>query len=142
MDKTVKKLLFVCSENRLRSPTTEAVFPEYKGVEAIGAGTNKDAATPVSGDIIEWADVILVMETMHRNKISANYKKLLKGKQLVVLDIPDNYQCMQPELIQLLEAKVSSRLPVKPATDSKATDLESFLRGCNRIPGTSPAIRP
>ena len=107
MDKTVKKLLFVCSENRLRSPTAEAVFSEYEGVEAIGAGTNKDAATPVSGDLIEWADVILVMETMHRDKISAKYKKLLKGKQLVVLDIPDNYKRMQLELVQLLEAKAS-----------------------------------
>ena len=107
MDKAVKKLLFVCSENKLRSATAEAVFSEYEGVEAIGAGTNKDAVTPVSGDLIEWADVILVMETMHRDKISAKYKNLLKGKHLVVLDIPDNYQRMQPELIHLLEARVS-----------------------------------
>ena len=107
MDKTVKKLLFVCSENKLRSATAEAVFSEYEGVEAIGAGTNKDAITPVSGDLIEWADVILVMETMLRNKISAKYKNLLKDKQVVVLGIPDNYQRMQVELIRLLEAKVS-----------------------------------
>ena len=103
----MKKLLFICSENRLRSATAEAVFSEYEGVEAIGTGTNKDAATPVSGDLIEWADVILVMETMHRDKISVKYKKLLKGKKLVVLGIPDNYQRMQPELIRLLETKVS-----------------------------------
>ena len=103
----MKKLLFVCSENKLRSPTAEAVFSEYEGVEAIGAGTNNDAATPVSGDLVEWADIILVMEAIHRDKISAKYKKLLKGKQLVVLDIPDNYKRMQPELIQLLKTKVS-----------------------------------
>ena len=108
MDKTVKKLLFVCSENKLRSATAEAVFSEYEGVEAIGAGTNKDAITPVSGDLIEWADVILVMETMHWNKISAKYKNILKDKQVVVLGIPDNYQRMQVELIRLLEAKVPS----------------------------------
>jgi predicted protein tyrosine phosphatase len=106
----MKRLLFVCSENRLRSATAEAVFSKYEGVEVIGAGTNKDAATPVSGDLIEWADVILVMETMHRDKISAKYKKLLKGKHLVVLGIPDHYQRMQPELIQLLERKVSKYL--------------------------------
>lgn len=103
----MKKLLFVCSENRLRSPTAEAVFSEYDGVEAIGAGTNSDAETPVSGDLIEWADIILVMEKMHRNKISKKYKALLKDKRLIVLEIPDNYECMQPELIQLLKAKVS-----------------------------------
>ena len=106
----MKKLLFVCSENRLRSATAEIVFSEYEGVEAIGAGTNKDAVTPVSGDLVEWADIILVMETIHRDKISAKYKKLLKGKQLVVLGIPDNYQRMQPELIRLLERKVSKYL--------------------------------
>ncbi len=103
----MNKLLFVCSENRLRSPTAEAVFGEYDGVEAIGAGTNADAQTPVSGDLIEWADIILLMEKSHRNKISKKYKELLKDKRLVVLEIPDNYECMQPELIQLLKAKVS-----------------------------------
>lgn len=107
MDTVVKKLLFICSENRLWSATAEVVFSVYGGVEAIGAGTNKDAVTPVSVDLIEWADSILVMETMHRNKISAKYKKLLKGKHVVVLDIPDNYQRVQPELIQLLETKAS-----------------------------------
>jgi predicted protein tyrosine phosphatase len=102
----VKNLLFVCSENRLRSPTAEAVFSEYSGVEAIGAGTNSDAATPVSGDLIEWADVILVMEKSHRNKISKKFKEKLKGKKLAVLDIPDVYEYMDPELIKLLKVKV------------------------------------
>ena len=100
------KLLFVCSENRLRSPTAEAVFSEYEGVEAIGAGTNLDAETPVSGDLIEWADVILVMEKSHRNKIAKKFKEQLKNKMLVVLDIPDVYECMDPELIKLLKTKV------------------------------------
>ncbi len=99
-------LLFVCSENRLRSPTAEAVFSEYEGVNAIGAGTNSDAETVLSGDLIEWADVVLVMEQSHRHKVSKKYQDLLKSKRLVCLDIPDNYDCMQPELIKLLKAKV------------------------------------
>lgn len=44
-------LLFVCSENRLRSPTGEEVFSSYDGVNAIGAGTNNDTETTVSGAI-------------------------------------------------------------------------------------------
>ena len=100
-------LLFICSENRLRSPTAEAVFSKYPGVNAIGAGTNLDAETTVTGDLIEWADVVLVMEKSHKNKISKKFKELLKGKRLVCLDIPDNYERMQPELVKLLETKVS-----------------------------------
>jgi predicted protein tyrosine phosphatase len=65
-----------------------------------------DAETPVSGDLIEWADVVLVMEKSHRNKLSKKYKELLKGKRLVCLDIPDHYERMQPELSKLLKAKV------------------------------------
>ena len=103
----MKNLLFICSENRLRSPTAETVFSAYKDVQAIGAGTNKDAETPVSGDLIEWADIILVMEKTHRNKVAKKYEKLLKHKRLISLDIPDNYDCMQPELIQILKTKVA-----------------------------------
>ena len=105
-------LLFVCSENRLRSPTAEAVFSEYEGINAIGAGTNSDAETTMSGDLIEWADAILVMEKSHRNKISKKFKDLLKNKKLVCLDIPDNYECMDPELIKILKAKVSRHVRV------------------------------
>lgn len=99
-------LLFVCSENRLRSPTAENVFDAYPGVEAIGAGTNADAVTPVSGDLIEWADAILVMEKIHRNKVAKKFKSQLKGKRVAVLEIPDSYDYMDPELIKLLEARV------------------------------------
>ena len=101
-----KKLLFVCSENRLRSPTAEAIFSDWPGVEAIGAGTNKDCATPVSGDLVEWADIVLVMERSHRDKIAKKFSAQLKGKRLVTLDIPDNYDYMDPELVKLLEARV------------------------------------
>lgn len=99
-------LLFVCSQNRLRSPTAEAVFSNYPNICAIGAGTNKDAETPVSGDLIEWADIIFVMEKSHKNKITKKYNPLLKYKRLVCLDIPDDYEFMQLELVKLLEAKV------------------------------------
>jgi len=99
-------ILFVCTENKLRSATAEAVFSSYENINAIGAGTNKDAETPVSGDLIEWADAILVMEKMHRNKISSKYKDLLKGKKLAVLAIPDNYDYMDPELVKILESRV------------------------------------
>ncbi len=99
-------LLFVCSENRLRSPTGEEVFSKYVGVNAIGCGTNSDAETTISGDLIEWADIIFVMEKSHRNKVSKKFKDLLKTKRLICLDIPDKYERMDTVLIRLLENRV------------------------------------
>jgi predicted protein tyrosine phosphatase len=100
------KLLFVCSQNRLRSPTAEAVFSAYSGVEAISAGTNNDATTPISADLIEWADVVFCMEKVHRNRLTSKFRVNLKDKKLVVLDIPDNYEYMDSDLIRILKARV------------------------------------
>jgi predicted protein tyrosine phosphatase len=100
-------LLFVCSECRLRSPTAERVFADYPGVRAIAAGTNHDASTPVSGDLIEWADIIFVMEKSHRNKVVKRFAELLRGKRLIVLGIPDNYELMDAELVGLLKTRVA-----------------------------------
>ena len=108
-------LLFVCSENRLRSPTGEEVFSRYAGVSAIGAGTNADAETVVSGDLIEWADVVFVMEKTHKAKVARKFADLLKGKKLVCLDIPDNYARMDPELVRLLVSRVSAHVPLLTA---------------------------
>lgn len=107
------KLLFVCSENRLRSPTGEQVFSKYEGVDAIGCGTNKDAETPISGDLIEWADIIFVMEKSHRNKVSKKFRNLLRNKKLVCLGIPDDYDRMDPFLIRLLENGVSRHVRLR-----------------------------
>lgn len=106
-------LLFVCSENRLRSPTGEEIFSKYEGVNAIGAGTNNDADTNVSGDLIEWADIIFVMEKSHRNKVSKKFKELLRDKKLICLDIPDNYDRMDPELVLLLENRVLKHVRIR-----------------------------
>ncbi|MEM1392665.1 MAG: low molecular weight protein tyrosine phosphatase family protein [Cyanobacteria bacterium P01_A01_bin.80] len=100
------KLLFLCSQNKLRSPTAEAVFSEYEGLEVESAGLNKGAENLLSTESIEWADIIFVMEKAHKNKLSNNFKSLMKGKRVVCLDIPDKYDYMEPELIKILRKKV------------------------------------
>lgn len=109
------RILFVCSECRLRSPTAAAVFSAYEGVEATCAGTNADAETPISGDLIEWADVILVMEQSHRRKMSNRFPELLQGKRIGVLDIPDHFHFMDPLLVKLLQDRVPRYVGGLPA---------------------------
>jgi len=110
------RVLFVCSQNRLRSPTAEQVFAGHPGVECTSAGTNNDAENPLTAELVEWAEVIVVMERQHRTKVSKRFRKELGGKRLVCLDIPDNYEFMQPELIELLKARAGRFLPPVPAS--------------------------
>ncbi|HEX4321650.1 MAG TPA: phosphotyrosine protein phosphatase [Acidobacteriaceae bacterium] len=95
----------------MRSPTAEAVFSGYEGIEVLSAGTAPDAVTPVSEDLIEWAEIIVVMERHHRDKLRTRFGKLLETKRLVVLGIRDEYDYMEPRLVEILKAKVSRHLP-------------------------------
>lgn len=100
------KLLFVCSRNRLRSPTAEAVFAAYQGLEVDSAGLDREAETPLSSEAIQWADIIFVMEKSHRSKLSKSFQPWLKHKRVICLDIPDEYKYMELTLIELLKKKV------------------------------------
>jgi predicted protein tyrosine phosphatase len=106
----MQRLLFICSRNRLRSPTAEQLFAGRPGIETDSAGLAPDADTPLDAEQIRWADVIFVMERAHRSRLTQRYGPQLKGKKLVCLDIADNYAFMQPELVALLEKKMAPNL--------------------------------
>ncbi|AZO49833.1 MAG: protein tyrosine phosphatase [Mesorhizobium sp.] len=106
----MKNVLFVCSQNRLRSPTAEQVFSKRRDIEVESAGTNHDADNPLTHELVAWADIIFVMEKAHRAKLQKKFRSSLKKARLICLDIPDDYEFMDPELVQLLEAKVSRYL--------------------------------
>ncbi|MGK9054016.1 low molecular weight protein tyrosine phosphatase family protein [Neorhizobium sp. CSC1952] len=102
----MKNVLFVCSQNKLRSPTAEQVFADWPGIEVLSAGTNNGAENPLSHELIDWADVIFVMEKAHLTKVRHRYRSALRDSRLICLDIPDDYDFMDPALIQILKAKV------------------------------------
>ncbi len=102
--------LFICSRNRLRSPTAERVFFGTPGLEVRSAGTERDADSPVSSDDVEWAELIFVMESRHKKRLGQMFGQLLAQKRIIVLGIPDDYEFMQPELVELLTRKVTKYL--------------------------------
>jgi predicted protein tyrosine phosphatase len=87
------------------------VFADWPGVETSSAGLNHDAENPVTPELLAWADIIFVMEQVHRSKLSAKFRSSLRGKRVVCLDIPDDYDFMDPLLVQLLQARVPRHLP-------------------------------
>tara|TARA_R110000868_G_scaffold166081_12_gene399966 strand:+ start:2844 stop:3179 length:336 start_codon:yes stop_codon:yes gene_type:complete len=107
----VKNILFVCSQNRLRSPTAEQVFSGRPDLEVSSAGTNNDAENPLTSELIKWADVIVVMEKMHRTKVQKRFRSSLNGKRMICLDIPDDFIFMDPALVALLEERLARHLP-------------------------------
>ncbi len=103
----LKKILFVCSQNKLRSPTGEAVFANTDGVSVRSAGLNNDAEMPLGAEDVAWADIIFVMEQTHKKKLKTRFREHLKNQRVVCLGIPDNYEYMQPELVEIFTSDVS-----------------------------------
>ena len=101
----------MCSRNRLRSPTAEQVFASWPGIETASAGINRDADNPVTPELLQWADPIVVMERVHRSKLTTKFRTQMAGKRIVCLEIPDRFDYMEPALVQLLKARVPKHLP-------------------------------
>jgi predicted protein tyrosine phosphatase len=87
------------------------VFSTWQGIETSSAGLNNDAENPVTPELVEWADIIFVMEKTHRSKLTKRFKSSLSTARVICLDIPDEYDFMDPDLIQLLKSKVRRFLP-------------------------------
>lgn len=101
------RFLFICSRNRFRSPTAEAVFADEPGIETASAGTAPDADCPVTEDLIQWADLIFAMETAHRNRLQKKFPEVMRHRKIEVLGIRDDYTYMDTELVDILKRKMS-----------------------------------
>jgi predicted protein tyrosine phosphatase len=108
--KSPMHVLFLCSMNRLRSPTAEQVFASHPGVETRSAGLLEGAEEPVTPELLRWAHVVFVMEQRHREKLK-RWRMHMNGQRVVCLGVPDDYAFMQPELVDLLKQKVTPFLP-------------------------------
>lgn len=76
-------------------------------------GTSPGARHPVSADDVDWADAILVMEEKHKSRLKAAFGRLMEPKRVHVLDIPDEYRYMDPELVEILESAVGAVLELE-----------------------------
>ena len=100
------KLLFLCSQNKKRSLTAEKIFDGTNGHTARSAGTERNARIKVTPGLIGWADIIYCMEKKHVIRIKEKYSELLITKEVICLNIPDEYELMDDELVSLLQSMV------------------------------------
>ena len=99
----MKKLLFVCSRNRWRSLTAETIFKNNYNFEVKSAGTENSARIRINSNLIDWADIIFVMEKKHNERLLEKFPNEMTNKKIVVLEIQDIYKYMNPALIEELK---------------------------------------
>ena len=106
------KVLFVCSQNRMRSLTAEKLLEGRPQLQARSAGTQPDARIVVTEGHLGWADLVICMEKSHLNRLRRKFPEAMQAKRSVCLHIPDDFEFMQPELMDELRAKLANHLPL------------------------------
>jgi predicted protein tyrosine phosphatase len=102
-------ILFVCGQNQWRSPTAERIYQHDQRIEVRSAGVSPKSKHSISSDDITWANLILVMESKYKTRILESFRKLALPP-IENLDIPDEYQYMDAELIDILKKKVEASI--------------------------------
>ena len=103
-------MLFVCRYNQMRSPTAERIFGRDPGLDVRSAGTNPDARVQVNELMLDWADVVFVMDDQQRTALSRAVPHHAAVGRLVTLNIEDDYGFLDPELVTLLMERVPPHL--------------------------------
>ncbi len=86
------------------------LFKNHPVHKARSAGTSNKARIKVNQKLIDWADVVFVMEHKHKDMLKQQPLLNITGKQLVILNIEDNYRYCDPELIEMLKRSLSNYL--------------------------------
>lgn len=105
-----KRVLCVCSAGLLRSPTiahTLSATPYDYNTRI--AGTAGFALTPVTDDLLHWADEIVCADTEHAIYIRNRLMDLNKDTLIINLGIPDIYDYRNPELVALIKQRYDSK---------------------------------
>ena len=106
MKKEKPKILFVCTMNKSRSLTADHIYQSDPRFEVRSAGTSYTATNSViSPQNLKWADYVIVMEGFHRDWIRDAFPDIYETISISGLYIPDIYNYMQPELIELVKKK-------------------------------------
>jgi len=104
------RALFICHYNRKRSATAERVFSKDPALEVLSAGTSDEAMVQVNQRMLEWADIVFVMDDEQVQALGKMFPDHPRLGQVVCLNILDNYHFLDPELVTILEERTKPHL--------------------------------
>jgi predicted protein tyrosine phosphatase len=102
-------VLVVCGKNKRRSKTAEKIFCNDQRIRIMSAGLSEKSVRKLTQSDIEKADIIIVMENEHKQRIRAMCRSI-NIAPVEVLGIEDRYEYMDIELVELLESGINSIL--------------------------------
>lgn len=94
----MKNLLFICSGAIDRSPCAASLIPGSKF-----AGIGPLTETPVTKELIDWAEEIFVMEFWHKEELLKQFPEV---GEIIVLNVSNDFLRYDPELERILRERL------------------------------------
>lgn len=98
-------VLFVCSAHVRRSRTAEEIYRDDPRFTVRSAGLGELTDRPVNEELLEWADLVAVMEAEQRRFIMDRFPRASHWARIVVLGIPDVYSFRDPALVDEIRSR-------------------------------------
>ncbi len=102
-------ILVVCGRNKRRSRTAEYIFKNDQRFNIRSVGLSPKSERQIKDKDIEWADFIFVMERNQSARISKSFRHL-ELPDMEVLQIADEYEYLEPALIEMLIDRINATL--------------------------------
>ena len=117
-----KRVLFVCEGNVHRGPTAEWLYSITPGIQVRSAGLATSARVQVTEALLTWANSVFIMERRLVTLLRRRFEPLLTDKELVCLDVPDDFQFRQSELVVILVERLTPYLGQPSPIDCDTED--------------------
>jgi predicted protein tyrosine phosphatase len=113
-----KRVLFVCTQNRVRSLTAEHLYRGRADLEVRSAGIASCAGVPLTQELFEWADHVFVFSKGQRQVIRDRYPDAFNTKPVVCLRLPDRFEYKSPKLVTALKKRLGPYLGTPDSTEA------------------------
>jgi predicted protein tyrosine phosphatase len=105
-----KRVLFVCTHNRVRSLTAAQVYRDRPDLEVRSAGIDEYASVPLTRELFDWADQVFVFSERQRKVVEERFPSSIGSKSVVCLHLADTFDYKSPKLVIKLIGKLAPHL--------------------------------
>lgn len=104
------RVLFVCTQNKVRSLTAEHLYSVRPDLKVKSCGTANFAANQLTPELMQWAEIIFVFDQSQVDAIDQRFDLKSLDKPVVNLGMADIYKYKSDALVLKLVARLDPYL--------------------------------
>ena len=126
------RVLFVCTQNKVRSLTAEHLYRVRPDLEVKSCGTANFAKNQLTSELVEWAEILFVFDETHLEALEQRFGLDTLSEPVVNLGLADIFNYKSDALVVKLVTKLDpylGRPTAKKCPQHSVRTLEKLMAG-------------